>query len=304
MPPEEAWKEWRYMLAVTYFGGTRTDEMDSDDYPLYRTTIEYDKPVQNKSTWPPPSQEMTLSEIIEFMPPVWQQILGHCEYPLDEGEQIASVLHQGNTVKAWSDGTEDAGVGAHAHMLQPQCRGSDNAFKGDNGTLGHPDSIASNWTESFGAASILLVALAIEFKYDVQEGGYLLLHIDNMEVVNQIKFGMDRAMNSDKHLKTDYDIWKESVHIMSMLKTAVCAKWVKGHHDLLKKQGNVGPMPMEAHYNIEMDARAGLRGRQCTTTPMLIPMTTDLASLMLNGCYMITADIVQHITSDSTKPGL
>ena len=80
------------------------------------------------------------------------------------------VLQQGNTVKAWSGGTEEAGIGAHAYTLQPCCCGDDNAFKGDNGTPGHPNSMASNRTESFRVAAILLVALAIKFKYDVQDG--------------------------------------------------------------------------------------------------------------------------------------
>ena len=49
-PPDEAWKEWRYMLAATYFGGTRTDEMDSTDYPLYRQTIDYSTPPRQSNT--------------------------------------------------------------------------------------------------------------------------------------------------------------------------------------------------------------------------------------------------------------
>ena len=60
---------------------------------------------------------------------------------------------------------------------------------------------------------------------------------------------------------------------------------------------------MEAHYNIMMDKRAGSRRRLCRSIPASMPMTTDLASLMLKGCY-ITADISQQITMDSTKSGM
>ena len=40
--------------------------------------------------------------------------------------------------------------------------------------------------------------------------GYLLLHIDNMEVVNRTKHGVDDAMSADKHVKTDFDVWNET----------------------------------------------------------------------------------------------
>ena len=96
----------------------------------------------------------------------------------------------------------------HAYTLQPAYWGDDYAFMGDNGTPGHPDSMASNRTESFGAAATCLAALAIEHKYQMPKGGYLELHIDNLEVVNRIKFGMDCQMKAEKHMKADYDIWK------------------------------------------------------------------------------------------------
>jgi hypothetical protein len=136
-------------------------------------------------------------------------------------------------------------VGAHAYTIQPACRGDDNAVSGSNITPGHPSSITSNRSESFGAAAICLIALAVEFKYNITQGGYLELHIDNLEVVNRIKFGMDRSMQAEKHMKSDYDIWKETHAIMDLLHSTVCAKWVKAHQD--DALVGIGPMPMEAH---------------------------------------------------------
>ena len=177
-PPAEAWVEWKRLVVAAYFGGPRTPQMDANDYPLYMNPIQYNAPITDKPLWPPPSTDLSLEEIIDYMPPVWKQILGYHDIPTDDGAQIAQVLASGNTVRCWSDGSADDGVGSHAYTLQPACRGDDHAFMGDNGTPGHPESMASNRTESFGAAAICLAALAIEHKYQIPKGGYLVLHID------------------------------------------------------------------------------------------------------------------------------
>jgi hypothetical protein len=126
--------------------------------------------------------------------------------------------------------------------------------------------------------------------------GFVLLHIDNTEVVNRIKCGVDDRMVADKHTKTDFDMWNESHVITQMLTTSVCAKWVRGHQDqyLQENQGGVGPMPLEAHYNILMDCKAKKQRQLSHITLATLPMTTNAVSLVINGC-LVTTNIDDHV---------
>jgi len=143
--------------------------------------------------------------------------------------------------------------------------------------------------------------MALEWKYSIEATGHILLHIDNMEVVNRTKYGVDDAMSADKHTKTDFGVWNETHHITKLLKTNVCAKWVKGHQDKYRnqKQGGVGPMPMEAHYNILMDRRAERRRKESTHTYSTLPMPSDAASVMIHGA-LITTKLDEHIRHEMT----
>ena len=300
-PPPHAWKEWRTMLTVTYMAAARTD-MSTECIPIYNRHLA-PAPLERAMIrdWPPASRDLTLMKIIERMPTVWQQAVGTVAIPDDDGAEIADILRRGNTIRAWSDGSVSNGVGAHAYTIRTHCSGNDKHLSGNAVTPGHPDTISSLRSEHYGAMAILLLLLAIEWKYEVEATGYIVLHIDNMEVVNRTKFGVPACMSADKHAKTDFDIWNESHKINTMLQTTVCAKWVRGHQDrfLQEKQGGVGPMPLEAHYNILVDRSADKCRMGSVVTLPTLPMTTDAASLVIGGA-MITTKIDSHIRDAKT----
>ena len=131
------------------------------------------------------------------------------------------------------------------------------------------------------------------------------MHINNMEVVNHTKFGIARHMATDKCTRTDFYVWRETDFVIGLLKSSVTATWVEGHQDdLLKKPGGIGPMPRNAHYNIEMDRRA--ERRRCLSGPTMatLPMTTDKkAVLSLNG-YLITSKYKSSIKQAYTVPAM
>ena len=111
-------------------------------------------------------------------------------------------------------------------------------------------------------------------------------------------------MASDKFIKTDFDIWRETDHVVGLLSSLVSVKWVKGHQDdELKKTGNVGPMPCEAYYNIAMDRRVERRRSKSVITPATLPMTTDKAALSIDGCY-VTAKYKDTIKRAYTSPAI
>ena len=90
------------------------------------------------------------------------------DFPDDDGEELAEILHSGGTITPWSDGSVTDGVGAHAYTLHFRCTGNDNAITGDAVTPGHPSTISSLRSEHYGTIAILLITLAIEWKYSIE----------------------------------------------------------------------------------------------------------------------------------------
>ena len=188
-PPPHAWKEWRLLITSTYMAAARVD-MSQEIIPLHDRLLQRLPEQTTAKAWPPPSRDLTLTEIFEYMPAAWRQALGSIDLPDDDGAELAEVLRSGNTVRPWSDGSVKDGIGSHAYTLRSFCTGDDNAITGDAATPGHPDTISSLRSEHFGALAILIVTLALEWKYSLEATGHLLLHIDNMEVVNRTKYGV------------------------------------------------------------------------------------------------------------------
>ena len=118
-----------------------------------------------------------------------------------------AVLSSGNSVYAWSDGLEKDGIGAHSYILLPRCEGGCQSIEGNSSTPGLPRLMSSLRCENYGALACALIILAIEFKFNISSGGYLQMHIDNMEVVNRTKYGIDAHMASDRCIRTDFDVW-------------------------------------------------------------------------------------------------
>ena len=86
-----------------------------------------------------------------------------------------------------------------------------------------------------------------------------------------------------------------------MLNTTVCAKWVKGHQNKYRNQnqGGVGPMPMEAHFNILMDRLAEKRRLESNQTLPSFPMTSDTASVKIRGSF-ITTKLDDYVRNEMT----
>ena len=288
-PPEHAWKEWRNLITAAYMAAARVD-MTIEQIPINNRQLVYNQETRQALTWPPLSTALPLIEILECMPDVWRQAVGQVNLPPDDGMELAERLRSGQTINAWSDGSVCSGIGAHAYTLRSHCTGNDEAISGSATTPGHPDTISSLRTEHYGALAVVLVVMAIEWKYSIGKTGYVTIHIDNSEVVNRTKFGVSDGMSADKHAATDFDVWKETHTIIKKLNTTVCAKWVKGHQDkmLQEQQGGIGPMPLEAHYNIMVDQMAEHQRCKSRITLSVLPMTSDCASLIIDNNLITT----------------
>ena len=247
-------------------------------------------------------RDSTLTKIIAGMSASWRQVLGNVELPPDDGRAIAKILDEGGTVQMWSDGTVKNGIGAHAYTLRTQCEDHEDAILGDASTPGNPNDISSPRPESDGGLACMIMTWAIEYKYETS-GGYILLHIDNEEVVNRLKYGVPDAMAAKKSTKTDFDVWFESSKLASHLKSTVYAKWVKGHQDKYIEgvYAGIGPISLEAKFNILMDRLAERRRVGSNITLHTIPFKTERATLVVAES-IVTTKISDYITYAKTAP--
>ena len=301
-PPESAWKIWRKLLRCSLVA-TSKQQLPHAYFPLHKPLQEMNmtQMPQDKHSLAPPNAP--LQEIIDGMSASWRQVLGSVDFPDDDGDAIAQILNSGGTIKAWSDGTVKVGVGAHAYTLRTKCEDGDLAITGDAATPGNPSDISSLRPESYGGLACLILIWAIEYKYGIQSSGYVLLHIDNQEVVNRIKYGVPDAMAAEKFTKTDFDVWLEIAELAKTLRTAVCARWVRGHQDKRIKGvfAGIGPIHIEGKFNILMDRRAEQRREASTVTRHTIPFKTERATLMVNAS-IVTTKISDYITEAKTGP--
>ena len=304
-PPELAWASWRKMLRCSVIATGRQIQ-HYYYFPLCDPIGALEQQVeQSGSRFTNAPRTASMREIIEGMSESWRQVLGGVTFPPDDGLEIAEILRSGNTVKCWSDGSVKNGIGAHAYTLRTKCDDDDLAISGDATTPGHPDDISSLRSESYGGLACLILTWALEYKYEIVTGGYVLLHIDNEEVVKRIKYGVPDAMAAEKFTKTDFDVWNEASELTKELGTSVCAKWVKGHQDkhIEGVYSGIGPISLEAKFNILTDRLAEKRRESSTITFHNIPFQTEKATLIFNSA-IVTTHIATHVTMAKSAPAM
>ena len=141
--------------------------------------------------------------------------------------ELACILATGGTIQTWSNDTVKDGIRAHAYTLRMRCEDADRAILGDAATPGNPADISSLGPESYRGLECLILTWVIEYKYGLEDSGYILLHINNEGVVKWIKYRVLDAMAAEKFTKTDFDVWYKRISELSqLLKAAVCARWV------------------------------------------------------------------------------
>ena len=114
----------------------------------------------------------------------------------------------------------------------------------------------------------------LEQKYNITMGS-ARSGLDNMAVITRLTPDTDLDGKHIHTLATDYDLWNEHVQILKRMKTTVTFFHVKGHQDdLYYKDGRLGPMSRDAHWNIQMDHLADLYRLQQPT-----PLTTGFPSM-------------------------
>ena len=185
---------------------------------------------------------------------MYRQILGDVTFPEDNGLTIFKAIETGN-LTIYSDGTILNGCGAHAFTLHTDTDRDDTAVTGSALTRGDPDTLSSLLTEHFGYLAGVLVTWVVVQKYQVSQG-HIQGAVDNMTVVQRMNDGIDPEVGHKQLLATDYDVWKETEHILRVLPLTASLRHIKGHQDDLHKKGISGPLGRDAFWNVCMDALA------------------------------------------------
>ena len=56
-------------------------------------------------------------EIVKGIMMVWRQVLGDVVFPTDDGQALAQMVHNSETVWCWSDGLAKDGIDLHTFTL-------------------------------------------------------------------------------------------------------------------------------------------------------------------------------------------
>ena len=127
---------------------------------------------------------LPLKDLVRELPLLYQQLLGEIDYPLDDGEALATAIAEGRA-NMYTDGTVDEGCGAHAYSIRTDTDDAAEAISGTAPTWGDPDTISSLRTEHFGVLAGLLCAWLVMEKYKITQGTINGV-VDNITVVNPI----------------------------------------------------------------------------------------------------------------------
>ena len=97
--------------------------------------------------------------------------------------------------------------------------------------------------------------LAVVQKYHVTSG-HMHGAVDNMAVVQRMNDRIDPEVGHKHHLATDYDVSKETEHVINKIPITASLRHVKGHQDDLHKKGISSPLGRNDFWNVRMDSLA------------------------------------------------
>jgi len=144
-------------------------------------------------------------DIIDLLPPEYNQAVGNVSLPQDDGLALAECLSSRQTTRAWNNGTVKHGDGAHAYAQTTRSDDPQERLEGSSMTPGDQKTIFSLRTEHYGAFGIALIGHTICIRHSITATtGYINFYIDNDTVIKRLKYGVLPEMGSEKHCKTDY----------------------------------------------------------------------------------------------------
>ena len=197
---------------------------------------------------------------------------------------------------AYTDGSVKNKSAAHSFLLICGRDIHSHQITGAGETTGNPSTICSLRPEHSGALAAMLLVAILEHKHSLHNSGYLNLGIDNITVVKRLTKDKIDALDDDSHDPTDYDLWQESISLMSNMTTTVTTMHVKSHQDdILKKEfGGIGPMPRHAHYNIIADKLVENKRKTLQECSYSIVAPSIKAAVSIRG-NVITSETTNHI---------
>ena len=206
-----------------------------------------------------PTNETQLSKIIEDLPQQYRTILGHVTLPQDNGNSVATALHNGDTVIGASDGSirthQNNTEGTYAYILT--------TYDSDRGQIyGYQrvpktDEICSQTAEMYGYIGQLFILYIVTLLHRIKDSeSTIILTTDNKETFKRAS-KIITPTNIKQTLATEYDQWRLLQELIQLIPLQITHKWVKGHQDEDKKKNKIiGPLTREVYLNSRADTLA------------------------------------------------
>jgi hypothetical protein len=231
---------------------------------------------------------LSLQQIFQTLPALYQHLLGIVQFPLDQGDAIATNVKSDKSLGASDGSCLHNTLAAFAVKLSPRDKISQHpnpfALTSVQGVDGAPGHITSLRAESRGGIATILLCLILYKKWPASfsTANQLTIYFDNKAVIKRFKAP---PLERNDFLAMDYDLWQEMQHLKRLLPFKIRFKWVKAHQDDTLDPREIEGLPDKVQLNIQVDAMAGEYRSTMPTHVPTIRFTAGDLWIGVNGVY-------------------
>mmetsp|Transcript_19969 Transcript_19969/g.22630 ORF Transcript_19969/g.22630 Transcript_19969/m.22630 type:complete len:212 (-) Transcript_19969:45-680(-) len=171
-----------------------------------------------------------LPELLAVLSQEYVTLLGHITLP-NNLQLLYDILCEGDLIAASNGSVRDVdNMGSYGYVLSHKVR-NDVQLQGSQKIMGI-DSLCSLTTEHCGVLCVVLILYMMSLQYDeCPKNVKVKVYCDNAQVVSRSN-DMDYVkVKVSEYNVLDYDLWKLTQEIQSLLPFHVEYHWVKSHQD-------------------------------------------------------------------------
>ena len=295
-PTATEWKDWKEFIFRNFLKGAYKIHPPLTQHLV---VVKYDKGKNEFKEIKNGVKECNdLEQAFMTLPDDIKLIMGTAIIPDDSGQDLALAIRSGNIIGA-SDGSlqqrEGAHIGGHAYSLQRWS--SDSKRLIGYGRTPDASNMTSTTTEYFGILAVVISAVILQVKYNINEQlNPIQVFSDNEEVINKAN-NKEPILNISEYNKADTDLWQLLQLLLRNTNLRFTFTWVKGHQNVDKQGKKIfGPFERPVQLNILMDEYAGrgvmLEGEKNIKRPTY--STTKIS--FYNKQNIQLQDLREHIT--------
>ena len=274
-PTELQWRLWKAFIFRNFLSpGTSINppidetEIRRKKFELRRTEAEM---VSNLYT----IEDKSMEEIINELPQSLRVIMGETYIPNDDGLEVGESIVRGECIAA-----SDGGLvkeyqnerGGYGYVISDN--GNIKSRIEGTGVCPLSDSISSQTAEHYGVIGLLCILHVVSIRYKLTKEecfDKVVIAVDNKNVVERMR-KEQQPFNIRDFGVPDYDLWKLSSELVSILPIEVEFTWIKAHQNENGKGEIInGPFNKKVQTNIRADELATNGVKQSKNTQVIRP---------------------------------